>query len=120
MPLSMATPNTAMKPIAEGTDRYWPVRNSQQAADGGEGHVGQDQRRVLDRVERGVEQHEDEEDRDRHDHASRARRAAGSRRRRPIRSSSRRAAVTWLLDGGLGLLDEAVHVATRTSIWITA
>src|SRR3546814_1721022 len=28
MPLSMATPNTAMKPIADGTDRYWPVTNS--------------------------------------------------------------------------------------------
>ena len=41
----------------------------QQAADGREGHVGQDQGRELDRVERGVQQHEDEEDRDRHDQA---------------------------------------------------
>src|SRR5690606_12933958 len=28
MPLSIATPNTAMNPIAEGTDRYWPVMNN--------------------------------------------------------------------------------------------
>src|SRR5512139_866783 len=28
MPFSMATPNTAMKPMADGTDRYCPVMNS--------------------------------------------------------------------------------------------
>ena len=27
MPLSIATPNTAMKPIADGTDTYCPVMN---------------------------------------------------------------------------------------------
>ena len=28
MPFNIATPNTAMNPIAEGTDRYWPVTNN--------------------------------------------------------------------------------------------
>ena len=28
MPFSIATPNTAIKPIADGTDTYWPLTNN--------------------------------------------------------------------------------------------
>ena len=69
MPFSIATPNTAMKPMAEGTDRYCPVMNRPtMPPDDREGHVGDDQRGMAHRVECGVQQDEDQADGQRHDH----------------------------------------------------
>ena len=61
MPFSIATPNTAMNPIAEGTETYCPVTaQGEHPADDRERHVGDDERRVDERIERGVEQDEDQ------------------------------------------------------------
>ena len=68
MPFSIATPKTAMKPIAEGTERYWPVMNSPTIppiiANGTLAMISAAWRH---RIEGGVEQDEDQADRQRHD-----------------------------------------------------
>src|SRR3546814_5652342 len=58
----------------DATDRRWHRQilagheQRNQGSDGGERYVGQYQRAVLGRIERGIEQHEDEEERDWHDY----------------------------------------------------
>ena len=69
MPFNIATPNTAMKPIADGTDRYCPVMNSPTMPPMiANGTLAMISVACAHRVERGVQQDEDQADGQRHDH----------------------------------------------------
>ena len=57
IPFSMATPNTVMNPIADGTDTYCPLMKSAiKPANCGKRHVRDDQCGIFYRIERGIQQ----------------------------------------------------------------
>jgi hypothetical protein len=60
MPLSIATPNTAMKPMAEGTDRYCPVIEQAETTPPmtAKGTLAMMSPAWVQGIESGVEQHE--------------------------------------------------------------
>ena len=121
MPLSIATPNTAMNPMADGTDRYCPVSQCNQASNGRERHVGENERGVLDRVEGGVEQYEDEEDRDGgHDHRELGERALLVLERAAPFDPVAGGSFTFWAIAALASRTKPSMSRPRTSIWMTA
>jgi hypothetical protein len=60
-PFSTAMPSRAIKPTEAGTDRYSPaMKQAEDAADHGQGDVGQDQQGLAHRAEGREEQEEDQ------------------------------------------------------------
>ena len=86
-PVWTETPKSARKPTPEETLKWVPVNEQrEQAAERGDGDVGEDEHGPLEGAEHGVEDDEDEQDGERaDDHAGGASCASGARTRRPSR-----------------------------------
>ena len=112
-PMSETCPSSAMKPTAALTDSATPAKSSANAPPvSANGDGQQDGERAAPRVHRGVEQDRHGEHRQRHhDLQPGASRAAGSRTRRPTRSSGPRAAARCWLDRRDGIVHHRAHVA---------